>query len=309
MELRQLRHFLAVVDAGSFSRAAAALHVSQPSLSVSVRQLEREVGERLLVRGPHGAAPTPAGALFARHARSVLREADKAVEEVGRLRSLRQGRVTFGLTAVFSTFIAPAAIAAFHRAHPGIDVVADVSTHPWAQIEDNIAAGAWDFAFALLRPDSVSNEALTVEPLAEFESGVYAAANHPLARRARVGVAALAEFTWLVSSYTQGGAFLERAFAAAGQPQSKARAGARPEVRVVSNSFNLMKDLLEQHPFLCVLPHRFVARDVAAGHLVRLRQDTIKVSSRAGLVRSARTEPTSAASDLMEALRVASRAV
>lgn len=61
MELKQLRHLVAIIDAGSLSRAAALVHVAQPALSLQVAALEAELGTRLLDRSPAGVVATPAG--------------------------------------------------------------------------------------------------------------------------------------------------------------------------------------------------------------------------------------------------------
>jgi DNA-binding transcriptional LysR family regulator len=77
VELRQLRYLVAVVDAGSFSAAARALLLSQPTLSLAIAQLERHLDVRLLDRGPRGLTPTRAGTITVEHARRVLAAVDE----------------------------------------------------------------------------------------------------------------------------------------------------------------------------------------------------------------------------------------
>src|SRR5713101_9410217 len=78
MELRHLRYFVAVAEAGSVTVAAARkLHTSQPSLSRQIRDLEEEIGAQLLTRGARGIELTPAGRVFLDHARSVLSQVEK----------------------------------------------------------------------------------------------------------------------------------------------------------------------------------------------------------------------------------------
>ena len=69
MDLRQLEYFVAVIDSGSFSRAAVVLNLTQPSLSRQIALLEAELGQRLLVRTGHGTTPTEAGEALLVHAR------------------------------------------------------------------------------------------------------------------------------------------------------------------------------------------------------------------------------------------------
>jgi LysR family hca operon transcriptional activator len=81
VELRHLRYFVAVAEAGSLTEAAERrLHTSQPSLSRQIRDLEKEVGVQLLSRSVHGVELTPAGKAFIDHARLALMHVDAAVE-------------------------------------------------------------------------------------------------------------------------------------------------------------------------------------------------------------------------------------
>src|SRR5260221_11183860 len=85
MELRSLRYFVAVADAGSLTGAAEErLHTSQPSLSRQIRDLEDEVGAQLLTRNARGIDLTPAGRAFLDHARSVLSQVEAAGEAAPR---------------------------------------------------------------------------------------------------------------------------------------------------------------------------------------------------------------------------------
>src|SRR6201998_1325756 len=85
MELRHLRYFVAVADAGSLTLAAEeSLHTSQPSLSRQIRDLEDEVGAQLLTRSARGIELTPAGRAFLEHARLVLAQVEAAGEAARR---------------------------------------------------------------------------------------------------------------------------------------------------------------------------------------------------------------------------------
>jgi len=97
MDLPKLRTFVAVVDAGSFSRAAAMLNLSQPSLSRQLSLLEGDLGQRLLVRTGRGVAPTEAGEVLLGHARLMLDEAERARVALRDLQANPGGRVTVGL--------------------------------------------------------------------------------------------------------------------------------------------------------------------------------------------------------------------
>lgn len=99
MEFRQVEHFLAVVEHGGVVRAAAALHLAQPSLSQSIRSLERELGTPLFHRAGRGLVPTAAGEELLKPARQLIRDLSTALASVGDLSGLHGGNLDLGATA------------------------------------------------------------------------------------------------------------------------------------------------------------------------------------------------------------------
>src|SRR3712207_272305 len=96
MTLQQLEYFLAAVEHRSFSAAAEALHMAQPSLSDQIRRLEAELGVPLFARAGRGIALTEAGRILRPHAERTLAAAREAVESVREVRDLTGGTVAFG---------------------------------------------------------------------------------------------------------------------------------------------------------------------------------------------------------------------
>lgn len=118
MDFRQLRYFVAVAEALSFSEAARRLHVSQPPLSVQIKALEDELGSPLLERSRHHVALTPAGALFLDRARAALANLDEARDVVRQVASGEAGEIRVGFTAsVPMQDVFPRAVHAFREAH------------------------------------------------------------------------------------------------------------------------------------------------------------------------------------------------
>jgi len=118
MDFRQLRYFVAVAEALSFSEAARRLHVSQPPLSVQIKALEDELGSPLLERSRHHVALTPAGELFLDKARAALANLDQAREVVKQVASGEAGEIRVGFTAsVPMQDVFPRAVHAFREAH------------------------------------------------------------------------------------------------------------------------------------------------------------------------------------------------
>ena len=97
MELRQLRYFLGVCEAGSLLKASAQLHIAQPALGQQIAALEEELGVRLFVRSTRGMALTPEGRVFLEHARVVLTDADRARQAVRASTTEPHGQVVLGL--------------------------------------------------------------------------------------------------------------------------------------------------------------------------------------------------------------------
>src|SRR5579884_1406779 len=122
MNVRRLQMFLAVVDHGTFTRAAAARYVSQPGLSKAVQDLERELGAALFDRTTHGARLTSAGRALVPHARQVVPDVEAARAAVGAVVGVETGSVEVACLPTLAADPASPWIAAFRRAHPGIEV-------------------------------------------------------------------------------------------------------------------------------------------------------------------------------------------
>src|SRR5271169_4111333 len=124
MELRHLRYFVAVAEAGSLTVAAARiLHTSQPSLSRQIRDLEDEVGARLLIRRARGIELTPAGRAFLDHARSVLSQVEVATEAARRVAHPAKPCFSMGFLTGHELTWMPEALQILRDELPNIDVM------------------------------------------------------------------------------------------------------------------------------------------------------------------------------------------
>src|SRR5213076_1112332 len=123
MDLRQLEYVVAVFDHGTFTRAAAAVHVTQPSLSQGIRALEAELGVDLFHRVGRRAVLSSAGEAFAEPARQALRDARTAREAAVAVKGLDAGRLEIATLPTLAVDPLAGWVGAFRRAHPGIDVV------------------------------------------------------------------------------------------------------------------------------------------------------------------------------------------
>lgn len=124
MDLKVLRYFIEIVDAGGFSQASEQVHLTQPTLSKAIAQLEQELELTLLERGKRGTQVklTPAGEVVYRHAKSLLDGRQAMVNELAALRNLSAGELKLGLAPLGSAELFAPVIAQFRQRYPAIDM-------------------------------------------------------------------------------------------------------------------------------------------------------------------------------------------
>jgi DNA-binding transcriptional LysR family regulator len=213
VSLRQLEYFVAVVDEGSFTIAAARLRVSQPGLSHQIQALERQLGGPLLERLPRGVRLTPAGRTALPHARASLAHAERASNAARRASGVDAGELHVGTLYSISVGVLPAALGAWRQRYPDVRVRLVEFRHT----NDLIAAmeaGQADLAVGPVPPAWDG-------PVREIgaEEFVVAAApgTHLPGTGATVAVAALADHDWVHFTPPSGLAdVLDAACAAAG---------------------------------------------------------------------------------------------
>ncbi len=146
MELRHLRYFVAVAEAGSLTAAATRrLHTSQPSLSRQIRDLEDELGAQLLTRRARGIELTPAGRAFLDHARLVLSQVEAAGEAARRVAHPSRPRFTMGFLTGHELKWMPEALRILHDELPNVDVM--ISSQYSPLLADGLSKGKIDAAF------------------------------------------------------------------------------------------------------------------------------------------------------------------
>jgi LysR family hca operon transcriptional activator len=198
MELRHLRYFVAVAEAGSLTIAAArTLHTSQPSLSRQIRDLEHEVGAQLLTRGARGIELTPAGRAFLDHARVVLSQVGAAVEAARRVAHPPKPCFVMGFLTGHELTWMPEALRILRDELPTIDVM--ISSQYSPLLATALSKGTVDAAF-LRRERGVPDLAfrlLVKEPLV-----VVLPSDHHLAALKAISLADLAGETFVTVSDT-----------------------------------------------------------------------------------------------------------
>ncbi len=198
MELRHLRYFVAVAEAGSLTVAAGRkLHTSQPSLSRQIRDLEDEVGAQLLRRSARGIELTPAGRAFLDHARVVLSQVEAAAEAARRVAHPAKPCFTMGFLTGHELTWMPEALRILRDELPNLDVM--ISSQYSPLLADGLAKGKIDVAF-LRREKGVPGLAfrlLVKEPLM-----VILPSDHHLAARQVINPGDLVRETFVIVSDT-----------------------------------------------------------------------------------------------------------
>jgi DNA-binding transcriptional LysR family regulator len=188
MELRQVEHFLAVAEERHFTRAARRVRLAQSSLSSSIRNLETELGCRLLTRTARSVELTASGRAFLPKAHEIVRAVQQAQRTVVEVGELLTGTLRLGLIQCMTALDVPATLAGFNAAHPGVRIRLRQSVS--ANLIDAVRSGELDIAFAGLDTGR-GLSGLTVVEFDTEEMVVALAPGHPLARRTRLRLADL----------------------------------------------------------------------------------------------------------------------
>lgn len=152
MDFRQLEAFVKTVELGSFSKAADLLYISQPSVSVHVRALEKELGTALLTRSSKEVAATKDGRLFYEYAKNILSLRDKAVFELKSRTAAYQGELEIHASSVPAQYILPEIIAGFSRAYPNISF--DITMSDTFSVISGVAAQRCELGVVGARVDN-----------------------------------------------------------------------------------------------------------------------------------------------------------
>jgi DNA-binding transcriptional LysR family regulator len=188
VQLNQLAVAVAVAEEENFTRAAARLHLAQPSLSRQIRLLERELGVQLFNRGPGQSLVTLTadGEALLPFIRRVLADVAATGAEARALTGMARGRLSIGATPSLITRVLAPALVDFQASHPGIDLlVVEAGSH---QLVPQLASGEVDLALVV---QPVTDPLVATTPLFHDPLVLAVAPEHPLAARRRVRVADL----------------------------------------------------------------------------------------------------------------------
>jgi DNA-binding transcriptional LysR family regulator len=261
--LRQLEYLVAVGESGSIAQAAGRLHVSAPSISTAISQLEAELGVQLFLRRhAQGLALTPGGHRVMEAAKDALRQAERVLVLAADLQSSLSGPLAIGCLSSFAALVLPELRARFEAHHPDVRIRQVEDDH--AHLMDGLREGRLDLG---LTYDLEVPAGIRFEPLAPIRPHVILPPDHPLADRPAVTPADLAGHPMVLLDLPGSTGYFLSAFEAAGlSPRIAARTRDMALARsLVANGFGFL--LVNVRPLSDLAPDgkRIVYRPLSGG--------------------------------------------
>jgi LysR family transcriptional regulator, hydrogen peroxide-inducible genes activator len=259
MELHQLRYFCAIVDSGSFSRAARRTHVSQPSLSQQIRKLEDELGTRLFDRLGRSVRLTETGRTFLPRARAVLREVEAARGDLAHQKDSMSGMIAVGVIPTVAPYLLPPHLANFSRKflQARVSIVEEITPVLFERLRD----ATIDLALLALpiRGHEFETFPIVTEPL-------FAAVpkNHSLARLRTLSLKELRAEPFLL--LRDGHCFRENALAACD------RARLHPQIVFESGQFSSLLSMVAAGMGVSIVPEMAIDQNFSCVY-IRLTDD------------------------------------
>jgi DNA-binding transcriptional LysR family regulator len=253
LDLGQLEAFVQVANQRSFSRAAEALFLTQPSVTARIQALERDLGERLFERSGRGVRLTEVGAVFLPHAERVLQALSGGRDAIDSLRNLQSGSLILASATTVSTYILPGVLKTFRDRFPRVEV--SVRTGRSEQVlgmllQDEAQVG-------LVR--AVYHQDIETKGLVEDELILVANARHELAGRGSVTVEQLGDHPFI---------FFDRNSSYYSLAQGIFRQhGVVPRIQMELDSMEATKKMVEEGLGIAMLPRIALERELDAGIL------------------------------------------
>jgi DNA-binding transcriptional LysR family regulator len=195
LKMAELRAFAAVMEHGSFHRAAAVLHLTQPAVTKTIANLESTLGVKLFHRAVHGVEPTVHGMSFAPRAQGVFDELRRAAQELALVSTGASGVLRVGIVPMPAVPFLPVALQSLIKTHP--DALFTVVEGRESELVDRLRKG--DIEVAILRLSLIDpDEDMLARPLFQESLCVVAAKGHRLASRARLTWADLMAERWVL---------------------------------------------------------------------------------------------------------------
>ncbi|WP_066258443.1 LysR family transcriptional regulator [Hydrogenophaga flava] len=254
MKLIALKALVAAVENGSLRAAARQLDLSQPALTKTVRELELELGARLLMRSNKGVVPTAQGKLLFEQATKSLRELDSVVDQVHQLGGRMVGELSVGAVPLAVMLLIPETLRTFGAAFP--DIRLRVSEELYIAQLQRLRRGEVDVAVGGI-PQGLSSGEFVTEPLVQTRMVVVVRKGHPLERAH--SLKQLASAKWVYTGATSDEGYAKLLYESLGM--------AAPAVGAVVNSTLALLSLVGSGDLVGLLPQQIAAHPLCARYL------------------------------------------
>lgn len=270
--IRQLQVFAAVARRSSFARAAEDLHLTAPAVSMQIKQLESAIRLPLFDRSGGSVSLTLTGEYFLVYVQRVLVALREAENLIGKLRNVQTGVLHLGMLTTAKYFV-PHLLAAFMKKHPGVQPRLTEGNRQ--ELVDALHRNELDLAVMGRPPKELDTRA---EPFAQHPLGIIAAADHPLAHAAEIGVAELAREPFIIREPGSGSRLTMEALFREWHIS--------PPVLMQMASNESIKQAVMANLGIAFISLHTVADELRAGKLVTLRVDELPLLREWQLVRS-----------------------
>jgi DNA-binding transcriptional LysR family regulator len=264
--MRRLEIFCRVIELGSFTKAAALLSVSQPTVSEHMRVLEETVGERLIDRFGREIRATTAGQLFYRYAKEIVRMRDEAINALEQFKGNLAGRLILGASTIPGTYMLPKFVGAFKFAHPSIQITLRIADT--LQIVDMVRES--DLEIGLVG-SQVNDKRVVMEEIFSDELVLVVYPGHRWARRRKVKVTELSGEPFILRERGSGTRMV--------MSRILQEHGADPEglAEVAEmGSTEAVRQGIKSRIGISILSLQAVAEDIELGRLLRVNIDGVR---------------------------------
>ena len=268
IQMQQIRHFVALIDAGGFHRAAKDLGISQPGLTRSIKRLEATLGQEFIARSAKGVSANASGRALYEYGVRVLNETRRMIMEVDEIKGDPGVVIRVGLAANFLDFALAATLADFALHRPATRLIITQGYFP--DVLAGVRRGVLDIAISLW-PVHGSAPDLVVEPVLRSVSSVICGPHSRFFEAKRATMADLAEAPWVLSGLEEAEGFVSRLFESNGL--------APPPILVKTNSFHVVQSILEAQDVVGLVPNITLDALLDGSPLVRIRTGAKEVSA------------------------------
>lgn len=245
MILRYIHYFLAVAERGSFTRAAAALYVSQPALSQQIKLLEQTLGVRLFDRTGRTIRLTDAGFVFQQHARQALAALEAGARAVHDVEDLSRGHLRLGVTPTYTPWLIGPLMAAFWQRYPGVTLSLSEATQE--QMEQRLVNDELDIGLGFSGDHAAE---LVATPFLQESLVAVVSQTHALAQRPQIALERLA---------AEPLALLDRSFATRVDIDRQCRERAVSlKIAMESSTLGAIMETIRRAPLATILPDTLV---------------------------------------------------